>query len=105
MPVLLFQGKTIETDEDGFIQDFDAWSEDLAQYLADRADMGRLTPDHLKVLYYLREYYRQHELAPPIRVLCKETSFTLKYIYQLFLAGPARGACKLAGLPKPTGCA
>jgi dissimilatory sulfite reductase related protein len=39
-----------------------------------------------------------------VRLLCKETGFKLKYIYELFPSGPARGACKIAGLPKPTGC-
>lgn len=105
MPVIRFQNRCLETDDADFIQDFDAWSEDLAQYMASAAGMGTLTPDHWRVLYYLREYYRENELAPPIRLLCKETQFTLKYIYRLFPAGPARGACKLAGLPKPTGCA
>lgn len=105
MPVLPFGSQTLETDEAGFIQDFEAWSEELAQYLANCAGMGELTSDHMKVLYYLRQYYRENEWAPPIRVLCKETSFSLKYIYRLFPEGPARGACRLAGLPKPTGCA
>lgn len=105
MPILHFGTQDLETDENGFIQDFDAWSEELARYMASAAGMGTLTRDHWKILFFLREYYREHELAPPIRVLCKETQLTLKYIYQLFPAGPARGACKLAGLPKPTGCA
>jgi TusE/DsrC/DsvC family sulfur relay protein len=105
MPIVRFGSLTLETDEAGFIQDFEAWSEELAQYLAHCEGMGDLTPDHMKVLHYLREYYRQHELAPPIRVLCKATGFPLKVIYRLFPAGPARGACRLAGLPKPTGCA
>ncbi len=102
---LTFQGRKLVVDADGFVQDFDAWSEDLAQHLADMAGMGPLTSDHRKVLFFLREYYRENELAPPIRVLCRETGLTLKVIYQLFPAGPARGACKIAGLPKPTGCA
>lgn len=105
MPLIHFQNRELETDENGFIQDIDAWSEDLAQHMASAAGMGHLTPDHWNVLYFLRKYYSQHELAPPIRVLCKETQLSLKIIYQLFPAGPARGACKLAGLPKPTGCA
>ncbi|RPJ57184.1 MAG: sulfurtransferase TusE, partial [Acidobacteria bacterium] len=24
--------------------------------------------------------------------------------YEMFPSGPAKGACKVAGLPKPTGC-
>lgn len=105
MSSFTFQDRTLETDQDGFIQDFDAWSEELAQFLADAAGMGPLTQDHWTVLYFLRAYYRENELAPPIRMLCKETGLPLRTIYQLFPAGPARGACKLAGLPKPTGCA
>jgi dissimilatory sulfite reductase related protein len=105
MPVFIFQNQHLEIDENGFIQDFNAWSEDLAQHMANSAGMSTLKPNHWKVLYFLREYYLEHELAPPIRVLCKETQLTLKTIYQLFPAGPARSACRMAGLPKPTGCA
>jgi tRNA 2-thiouridine synthesizing protein E len=39
-----------------------------------------------------------------IRKLCKATGFSLKQVYELFPSGPAKGACKVAGLPKPTGC-
>ena len=28
----------------------------------------------------------------------------LARIYELFPSGPGKGACKMAGLPKPTGC-
>ncbi|MGB9105146.1 MAG: TusE/DsrC/DsvC family sulfur relay protein [Terriglobales bacterium] len=34
----------------------------------------------------------------------KETGYKLNGSYPLFPSGPAKGACKLAGLPKPTGC-
>ena len=39
-----------------------------------------------------------------VRKLCKETDLKLSRIYELFPSGPANGACKVAGLPKPTGC-
>jgi tRNA 2-thiouridine synthesizing protein E len=103
MGTIRVQGKELETDEDGFIQDFDAWSEEIAQQMATADGAGTLTPEHWKVIYFLRDHYRQVGFAPPIRMLVKET-FSLNHIYKLFPAGPARGACKWAGLPKPTGC-
>ena len=39
-----------------------------------------------------------------VRKVVKATGFSLKEIYDLFPTGPAKGACKIAGLPKPTGC-
>jgi len=97
-------GVVIEVDEESFIQDPDSWNEDVAKYLAQSENIGELSADHWKVIYFLREYYREYQIAPMIRTLCKETGFNLKHIYELFPSGPARGACKIAGLPKPAGC-
>ena len=38
------------------------------------------------------------------RQMCKETGFTVREIYDLFPSGPTKGACKIAGLPKPAAC-
>ncbi len=105
MGIYKWDVKQVEVDEDGFIQEPDQWSEELAAALAkSEEEIAELTPDHWKVINYLRNYYKQFGIAPMIRKLCKETGFELKYIYQLFPSGPAKGACKVAGLPKPTGC-
>jgi tRNA 2-thiouridine synthesizing protein E len=104
MPVIELQGTAVEVDEDGFIMEPNIWSEELARALAKAEDVPELTPDHWKVINYLRDYYQQHGIAPMVRKLCKDTGFQLKYVYNLFPSGPAKGACKIAGLPKPTGC-
>jgi TusE/DsrC/DsvC family sulfur relay protein len=104
MPFIKLDGTEIEVDEDGFIQEPDKWSEELAMVIAQTEDVDDLTEDHWKVINYLRDYYQRFGIAPMIRKLCKETGFQLKYIYELFPSGPAKGACKIAGLPKPTGC-
>ncbi|MDI6696605.1 MAG: TusE/DsrC/DsvC family sulfur relay protein [Anaerolineales bacterium] len=104
MPVIELEGVQVEVDEDGFIQEPDLWSEELARAIAKTEDVPELTEDHWKVINYLREYYKQFGIAPMIRKLCKDTGFQLKEIYDLFPSGPAKGACKIAGLPKPTGC-
>jgi tRNA 2-thiouridine synthesizing protein E len=97
-------GKMVEIDEDGFIQDPDVWDEAVAASLAQTEGVDSLTDDHWVVVNYLREYYLEYNMAPMIRKLCKATNFKLKEIYDLFPSGPAKGACKVAGLPKPTGC-
>jgi len=97
-------GVIIEVDEDFFLQDPDLWNEDVAKYLAQSDNIVELNADHWKVIYFLRDYYREFQIAPMIRKLCKETGFSLKNIYELFPSGPAKGACKIAGLPKPVGC-
>jgi dissimilatory sulfite reductase related protein len=100
-----YRGTQIEVDEDGFLADPALWDEDLARFLAEREEgITDLMEDHWKVIYYLHRYYLEFGVAPMVRLLCKETEFKLKYIYELFPSGPARGACKIAGLPKPTGC-
>ncbi len=104
MPFIKLNESEIEVDEDGFMQEPDKWSEALACAIASTEDVATLTEDHWKVINYLRDYYKQFGIAPMIRKLCKDTGFQLKYIYELFPSGPAKGACKIAGLPKPTGC-
>jgi TusE/DsrC/DsvC family sulfur relay protein len=104
MSVVELGGKQLEIDEDGFIQDPGAWDEAVAKSLAVTEDVNEMTDNHWKVVNYLREYYLEFNMAPMIRKLCKQTGFSLKEIYELFPSGPAKGACKVAGLPKPTGC-
>jgi tRNA 2-thiouridine synthesizing protein E len=104
MEVVELGGKQIEIDEDGFIQDPEAWDENVARSLAETEGVSDLTDSHWKVVNYLRDYYLEYKMAPMIRKLCKQTGFKLKEIYELFPSGPAKGACKVAGLPKPTGC-
>lgn len=105
-----FAGKTIEHDEEGYLADVNEWSPELADLIA-KGDQLPLTPEHWEVINFLREYYAEYQIAPAIRVLVKavkkafgEEKGNNKYLYELFPYGPAKQACKIAGLPKPTGC-
>lgn len=104
MSTIEVNGSTVELDEDGFVMDPDLWNEDVARAFAAGEGVNDLTEEHWKVIRYIRNYYNQFQIAPMVRKMCKETSITLKSMYELFPTGPAKGACKLAGLPKPTGC-
>ena len=104
MAVITLAGKQFDVDEDGFIQDTTQWDDSIAKALAAEEGIPELTEEHWKVIKFLRDYYLKFNVAPMIRKVTKETGMSLKHIYELFPTGPAKGACKLAGLPKPTGC-
>jgi TusE/DsrC/DsvC family sulfur relay protein len=104
MPMFNHGNVSIQVDEDGFMEAPEVWNQDVATALATTEGVNTLTEDHWKVVNYLRNYYLQFGVAPMIRKLCKESGYDLKRIYELFPSGPAKGACKVAGLPKPTGC-
>jgi tRNA 2-thiouridine synthesizing protein E len=104
MPVFEVNGHSYDVDEDGFLQNPEVWDQNVATDFAKAEDINLLTEEHWKVIQYLRDYYLKFGVAPMVRKVCKDTGFKLNYIYELFPSGPAKGACKLAGLPKPTGC-
>jgi len=104
MPIVTLGGQQIEIDEDGFIQEPDKWNKEVAEDLAKTEEAYPMNEDHWKLVNYLRNYFLEFGIAPPIRMLTKQTGLDLKTIYKLFPGGPAKGACKIAGLPKPTGC-
>ncbi len=104
MPKFEVHGKSYDVDEDGFLEKPELWNEEVAKDFAETESITELTEGHWKVINYIRNYYTQFGIAPMVRKVCKETGYKLNEIYQLFPSGPAKGACKLAGLPKPTGC-
>jgi tRNA 2-thiouridine synthesizing protein E len=104
MPTVEFQGKAFTVDEDGFIDDYANWCPEWVQYVKSTEGIDELNEEHNKIIEVLRDYYEKNGIAPMVRVLSKVTGFKLKHIYELFPSGPGKGACKMAGLPKPTGC-
>ncbi|MEM7195092.1 MAG: TusE/DsrC/DsvC family sulfur relay protein [Pseudomonadota bacterium] len=103
-------GRIYQTDEEGYLRDIGEWNEDIAVEMANR-DGCPLTENHWEVIGFLREYFEEYEVAPPVRILTKAIGRRMgkekgnsRYLYELFPEGPAKQACKYAGLPKPTGC-
>jgi tRNA 2-thiouridine synthesizing protein E len=102
---IVFNGAAVELNEEGFLVDPAIWNDGLALVLArDQEGLEALTEDHWSVIRFIRNHYEEHQSAPMVRSMCKSTGVPLKRIYELFPSGPAKGACKLAGLPKPDGC-
>lgn len=94
----------ISLDKDGFMVDPQLWNDAVACAIASDEGIEEMTEEHWKVVNYIREYWKQHGLAPAVRLICQEVGVNVRVIYKLFTSGPARGACRVAGLPKPDGC-
>ncbi|HHH89129.1 MAG TPA: TusE/DsrC/DsvC family sulfur relay protein [Aliiroseovarius sp.] len=103
-------GKTVPADEEGYITNLGDWSKELAEVIAKEENI-EMDDERWEVVNFLRDYYDEYQIAPAVRVLIKALKKTMgpekgnnKYMYELFPYGPAKQACKIAGLPKPTGC-
>ncbi|MGU9956699.1 MAG: TusE/DsrC/DsvC family sulfur relay protein [Arenicellales bacterium WSBS_2016_MAG_OTU3] len=108
--VLEVNGKAYETDEEGYLANLSDWNLEICEVMA-KEDGCEMNENHRQVVNFLREYYEEYQVAPAVRVLTKAIGKKLgkdkgnsKYLYELFPYGPAKQACKYAGLPKPTGC-
>jgi tRNA 2-thiouridine synthesizing protein E len=103
-------GKSYETDEEGYLVNLGEWDVDVANYIAGTENIT-MSDQHWEVVNFLREYFEEYQIAPAVRVLTKAIGKKLgaekgtsEYLYGLYPYGPGKQACKIAGLPKPTGC-
>ncbi len=110
MPSIEVNGKSYETDEEGYLVNLGDWNMEVAEYIAKTENLN-MTEQHWEVIDFLRKYYDEFQIAPAVRVLTKAIGKKLgpekgnsQYLYELFPYGPGKQACKVAGLPKPTGC-
>jgi TusE/DsrC/DsvC family sulfur relay protein len=94
----------ISFDKDGFMLDPSLWDETVAATIAREEGIQEITEKHWAILRFIRDYWKEHDMAPPVRLICTELGVNVREIYRLFTSGPARGACRVAGLPKPDGC-
>ena len=78
MDVFVWQGIEVPVDDDGFIQEPDRWNPEMASALAATDGVETLTPDHWKIIDYIRAYYKENDIAPMVRRICKETGAELE---------------------------
>ncbi|MCA6219875.1 sulfurtransferase TusE [Photorhabdus antumapuensis] len=108
--MLVFEGQKIETDAQGYLKNSSDWQEAIALLLAEQEEIT-LTEQHWEVIRFIREFYKEFNTSPAIRMLVKaiaqkygEEKGNSRYLYRLFPKGPAKQATKIAGLPKPVKC-
>ena len=98
-------------NNEGFLEDAATWTDEVAWEIAQEDDI-ELTEKHWEIIYFLRNFYKQHEISPPSnRLFVKAVREALGdekgdsiYLMTLFPGTPAKTACRIAGLPRPTNC-
>ena len=97
-------------DENGFLRQREAWSEDVAEAFA-ASEGVILTAAHWEVLALLQEFFEAFGDSPANRALVNYVKQRLGadkgnslYLMGLFPGSPARVGSRIAGLPKPKNC-
>lgn len=90
-------------DVDGFVQDWEVWSEELALELAAMAGVKRFTDEHWAIIKALRAGYKagDPDFLPQNRGVCASTDMQEDCVSRLF--GDPLVAWRIVGLPKPAG--
>ncbi len=105
MPIEV-NGQSIPTNDNGFLENPEEWSEAVATALAEEEGIS-LTDRHWDLINYLREeYFSNNGNQPNNRTLLKEMSarwgqkVSNKELFDLFPGNPSKQAGRLAGLPE-----
>ncbi|HVC70965.1 MAG TPA: TusE/DsrC/DsvC family sulfur relay protein [Acidimicrobiales bacterium] len=104
MSTATYAGHTVTVNGEGFFEDPDSWTDEMAPEIARTLGIEELTEQHWRVIKFMRAQYAEKGTGPTVRVLGKISGVSVKELYELFPKGPAKVAAKIAGIPKPRGC-
>lgn len=98
-------------NNEGFLENANDWTAEAATVIAKDEHID-LDEKHWEIIRFLRSFYISHEMSPPSnRLFVKSVKEALGeekgnsiYLMQLFPGTPAKTACRIAGLPRPTNC-
>lgn len=95
-------------DFEGYLIDPEAWDDEIALKLAAEEKL-ELTETSWTVLRFMRDYWREHQIAPDVRHVVgfltsnqgMDKKVAKDQLFQLFPYGYVQQACKIAGMIKP----
>lgn len=98
-------------NNEGFLENAADWTPEVALVIASESGID-LSEKHWEIINMLRSFYEEHEISPPsnrlfvkaVRERFDESRGNSIYLMQLFPGTPAKTACRIAGLPRPTNC-
>jgi len=109
-------GKTIQTNEEGYLVNPEDWSQDVMNALIKQHEAEGhkpLSETAIGLIEYFREYYAEYQKHPTMNQLIKELGMRQaedfneadeeykNFLYEMFPHGPIQMLSKLAGLPSP----
>ncbi|MCP4283304.1 MAG: TusE/DsrC/DsvC family sulfur relay protein [Gammaproteobacteria bacterium] len=103
-------GRQVATDQEGYIQDMDDWSEDYVYALAKKESL-EVTQEHWDVIFYIREYYEKNRVQAQVRDMIKHFKKIWgpergnnRHLHDIFpKGGPQKQGNRLAGIRKTKG--
>ena len=103
MATATIAGKDVHVNDEGFLTEYDEWSEDIAAELAKNIDV-EMTDEHWKLIKWLREDYKEKGETATTRRVQTVGGWPTKQQFTMFPKKPAKKMAYIAGLPKPVGC-
>ena len=103
MPTATIAGAEVQINDEGFLTEYDEWSEDIGTELAKNIGVD-MTDRHWELIRWLREDYKEEGETGTARRVQTAGGFPTKEQFQLFPKKPAKKMAYVAGLPKPHGC-
>lgn len=97
-----------ERDIEGYLIDPAAWDEAIARELAAGEGL-ELTDEYWPILYFMRDYWREHQVTPDVRHVLAFLASTegvdkkaaKNQLFRLFPYGYVQQPCKIAGMLRP----
>ncbi len=103
MPTATIAGHEVQINDEGFLTEYDQWSEDIGAELAKNIGVD-MTDRHWELIKWLREDFKEKGETATTRRVQTAGGFPTKEQFQLFPKKPAKKMAYVAGLPKPHGC-
>jgi TusE/DsrC/DsvC family sulfur relay protein len=103
MSLATIAGREVHVDDEGFMTEYDEWTEEAGAALASAIGI-EMTDSHWKVINVLRSDFNEQGETATLRRVSSVGGIPTKELFQLFPKKPAKKMAYIAGLPKPKGC-
>ncbi len=103
MAVATIADREVRVDDEGFMTEYDEWTEELGSQLARNIGI-EMTEAHWKAIRFLRDDFKTEGETPTLRRVTNVGGIPTKELFQLYPKKPAKKMAYIAGLPKPVGC-